>query len=569
MRFLKNLPFIDVLIFLTFLPLLFSMPVAVKVFTFLGVYLAYKKKTFLIAVLGALAIFLSFGFDSLMRFDSYVLFLSSLLIWGVLLQISKRESRFLTLSVFLFFGFSIILFQNVYMLFYSVLEEFLFLYFFTQQYSKTPVKTAFSIFLYSLPLVLILFLFFPRATQKHFFAGFKGEYAVSGFSGVVNANTKSVKLLNIPVLELKLPKDYGRIYLKGAVFYRFVNGVWVKSSSKDKLVLAKKLVNYYLKEYPNGKRVIFGVDLALKSEVGMRDGNFIFHTKPVKRTLFIKMTSALKYIISPITLPKSAYEYDKKTNLYAQKLIKPLLKIKNEEKRVKKLIQLFKSQKIIYSTKVGKIDGKNIIDELFSKKKGFCVHFASAFALASRIAGLPSRLVGGYAANTNHNGYYKIYAKNAHAWVEVLVDGVWKRIDPSDFAYKIVKSEKTDKFSFYLSYVKFLIEEWVLRYNAFKQKKFLKFLNSHGLEAALVLFSLVFLVFFLVKYINQKRDLLYPLYKKLGEKPQNESVYRFLKKYNDPLLDEINELYNRVVFYKSTKSEIKKLKKLIKKFKEK
>ena len=149
----------------------------------------------------------------------------------------------------------------------------------------------------------------------------------------------------------------------------------------------------------------------------------------------------------------------------------------------------------------------------------------------------------------------------------MLVDGVWKRIDPTNFAYSVSKELKNEmslnRLDFYLSYMRFLIEEWILRYNTQKQKIFLKFFKSHAGEIMFVLLLIGGLIF----YFRRKPDgLLQPLYKKLNAYPQNETVYRFLKKYNDKRLDEINELYQKIMFYKSSKKDLKKLKKLIKEF---
>lgn len=571
MRFLKNSRYIDILLFVSFLPLFFALPLFMKVFVVLGIYLAYKKKTLLIAILGFAAIFFSFNIFELKNFDVYVRFLVSLLIWAVLMQRTKEENFYLKISPYLFFGFSIVIFQNIYMLIYAIFEIFVFLYFAVKEHSKEPLKTSLKIFIFSLPVVVILFLFFPRVSQKHFLFGFTSNTAISGFSNVINTNTKSIKLLNLPVLELKLPKSYGKLYLRGAVFYKQINGIWVKGFSKDKLISFTKPVTYTLKEYPTLNRVIFGVDLPIQSNYGYRDGNFIFYSKKtIKRPLFVKMTSVLNYELKPLFLPKGALEYDKNYNKNAQKLLKPLLKEKNINERLKKLIEIFKAQKVIYTRNPGKIDGKNIVDELFSKKKGFCIHFASAFAIAAKIVKIPSRVVSGYMVSNNKNGYYKVYEKNAHAWVEVLINDRWKRIDPTDFAYKVTKEVrneyKIDRFDFYMSYVRFLVEEWVLRYNTLKQKKFFKFLKAHFFEFLALFSFFVVLIFIFAKRIDTKKELLQELYKKLGAKPQNQSVYKFLKQFNDPKLDEINELYNKITFYKSTKSDIKKLKRLIKEY---
>lgn len=82
--------------------------------------------------------------------------------------------------------------------------------------------------------------------------------------------------------------------------------------------------------------------------------------------------------------------------------------------------------------------GADPIDEfLFEKKRGYCEFFASAYITLARLAGIPSRLVGGYYGGEYNSigGYYQVTEETAHIWVEVLRDdNSWQRIDPSQWA---------------------------------------------------------------------------------------------------------------------------------------
>lgn len=82
--------------------------------------------------------------------------------------------------------------------------------------------------------------------------------------------------------------------------------------------------------------------------------------------------------------------------------------------------------------------GPDAIDKfLFEGKKGHCELFAVSFATALRLAGLPSRLVGGYYGGDYNEmaGYYIVTEERAHIWIEVWIEGSgWLTIDPSRFA---------------------------------------------------------------------------------------------------------------------------------------
>lgn len=72
-------------------------------------------------------------------------------------------------------------------------------------------------------------------------------------------------------------------------------------------------------------------------------------------------------------------------------------------------------------------------DFIFGTREGFCEHYASAFAIMMRMAGMPTRVVTGYqGGELNEIGeYYIIRQSNAHAWTEIWLPGEgWTRVDP-------------------------------------------------------------------------------------------------------------------------------------------
>jgi transglutaminase-like putative cysteine protease len=79
--------------------------------------------------------------------------------------------------------------------------------------------------------------------------------------------------------------------------------------------------------------------------------------------------------------------------------------------------------------------GRNSIDEfLFTTREGYCEHYASAFVVMMRMAGIPARVVTGYQGGESNafGDYFLIRHSDAHAWAEVWLDGAgWVRIDPT------------------------------------------------------------------------------------------------------------------------------------------
>ena len=79
--------------------------------------------------------------------------------------------------------------------------------------------------------------------------------------------------------------------------------------------------------------------------------------------------------------------------------------------------------------------GSNSVDRfLFETRRGFCEHYASAFAVMMRAADIPARIVLGYQGGEMNPmaGHMIVRQSDAHAWNEVWLDGHgWYRVDPT------------------------------------------------------------------------------------------------------------------------------------------
>ena len=121
---------------------------------------------------------------------------------------------------------------------------------------------------------------------------------------------------------------------------------------------------------------------------------------------------------------------------------------------------------------------ENPLEEfLFKSKRGNCEYFASALGVMLRIAGIPSRLVGGYKGGYFHRlgRYYVVFQKDAHVWVEAYTnDGKWHRLDPTPPA--ILDKTKHGagkspifKLKLYMDLVSYFWSQMVISYDFHKQ----------------------------------------------------------------------------------------------------
>jgi transglutaminase-like putative cysteine protease len=71
---------------------------------------------------------------------------------------------------------------------------------------------------------------------------------------------------------------------------------------------------------------------------------------------------------------------------------------------------------------------------LFDLRRGYCDYYASAMVILARAAGLPARLVTGYATGTYdaRNDHYVVTEAQAHSWVDIYFPGYgWVEFEPT------------------------------------------------------------------------------------------------------------------------------------------
>ncbi len=197
----------------------------------------------------------------------------------------------------------------------------------------------------------------------------------------------------------------------------------------------------------------------------------------------------------------------------------------SNEAYIDSLLGMFREQNFVYTLTPSRLNLDSVDDFLFNTRQGFCAHFASAFTLMMRAAGIPARVVTGYQGGEYNRvgGYYIVRQSDAHAWSEVWLKGRgWVRIDPTaavaperiergtalsaaPFGERVIRDNAwlTD-IRFAWDAVNTLWRENVLQFSAQKQEEFLEWLGIRepdwrwlagllgaGLLVALALLSLV------------------------------------------------------------------------------
>ena len=97
------------------------------------------------------------------------------------------------------------------------------------------------------------------------------------------------------------------------------------------------------------------------------------------------------------------------------------------------VLDWFHNEPFVYTLAPPPLAGDGVDEFLFDTRRGFCEHYASAFVVLLRAAGIPARVVTGYQGGEINptGGYMIVRDSDAHAWAEALLDGSWQRLDPT------------------------------------------------------------------------------------------------------------------------------------------
>ena len=103
------------------------------------------------------------------------------------------------------------------------------------------------------------------------------------------------------------------------------------------------------------------------------------------------------------------------------------------ESIIRKALDLF-AESFYYTLRPPLLGANSVDDFLFQTRRGFCEHYAAAFVVLMRHAGIPARVVSGYQGGERNpvDDYLVVRQSDAHAWAEVWLQGRgWIRVDPT------------------------------------------------------------------------------------------------------------------------------------------
>jgi transglutaminase-like putative cysteine protease len=316
--------------------------------------------------------------------------------------------------------------------------------------ASLALKMSVRLVVQAVPLMLLLFLLFPRIPGPFWALPQGSGQGMTGLTntltpGDITALARSDKVA-FRVRFAGTPPPQSELYWRGPVMTHFDGRTWTPKIYSVRPMTVKqgdkpgREFDYQVTLEPHGQHWLLAMETPVTWNAPQADLSAAYqlvNRRPVDQLMTYRGRSSPGGSIpgnnDPISLRDSSAlppSGNLKTIEFARELRS---RTAGDRAFLDEILEYFRRQPFYYTLKPPPL-GANSVDEfLFETRKGFCGHYASAFAVLARAAGIPARVVAGYqGAERNPLGnYWIVRQSDAHAWTEVWLDERWVRIDPT------------------------------------------------------------------------------------------------------------------------------------------
>jgi transglutaminase-like putative cysteine protease len=312
--------------------------------------------------------------------------------------------------------------------------------------ASKKIREAGMIILQAIPLLLVLFILFPRVPGPLWGLPRDVTSGISGLSdemmpGSINELALSNEIAFRVKFESPIP-EFSSMYWRGPVLLRTDGFKWttVRSRRLSKSIIPiDQAIDYTVTLEPTNQNWLFGLEMPVipPEQSQLRYDMQIRKRSPITNLTQYTMRSWLQYefnandaeyLQEALQLPEN---YHAKTRALANQWREEDLSSRD---LIQRALTLFSEEEFYYTLSPPLLLQDTVDEFLFETRSGFCEHFAAAFVILMRAAGLPSRVVTGYQGGTINpiDNYLVVRQRDAHAWAEVYVeDEGWIRVDPT------------------------------------------------------------------------------------------------------------------------------------------
>lgn len=403
------------------------------------------------------------------------------------------------------------------------------------------ITTSAKLMLLSLPMMLVLYLLFPRFGPLWSFT-LQSAQAKTGLSDTmapadIAEMTQSAELaFRVSFDNDELPSRH-QLYWRALVLDYYDGRQWTarqhSSTQWYKPNVEKIGLGYEIIQEPTGKNWLFALNTpyAAEPDTGVTSDQRLVAKKPVHQRQRYQVVSDLNE--SAEVKPLKELEKKRYLQLPANKNPQAVewaeqLKALPPTEAASRIMQHFAVDDFYYTLKPQRY-GEHEIDEfLFSRKQGFCAHYASAMTFIARSAGIPARVVTGYQGGewNKDEHFLTVRQYDAHAWVELwFADIGWQTYDPTAMVaedrilygleqaiaregtflqgqinlHKFKQVDWVNRLRVWSGTAEFMWQRWVLSYDQGRQSSFLQnVLKMKDYQQGLYIIAFSFVMFFVL-----------------------------------------------------------------------
>ncbi|HEX7062471.1 MAG TPA: DUF3488 and transglutaminase-like domain-containing protein [Woeseiaceae bacterium] len=311
-------------------------------------------------------------------------------------------------------------------------------------------RSAGRLLLYAVPLSLAMWIFFPRIATPFWSVPIDTSVPMTGLSdrmspGDISALSQSNAVAFRVRFEGQVPRS-ALLYWRGLVLWHFNGRTWTGSDPVEDMNALERIdvygepVRYEITMEPTRQQWMYALDIPYNwslDKAFMGRQQQLASVQPIDQRLAYAAVSYPEYRVKGEGSHRlAAYtQLTADANPRTRALARDMRRAApDEEAFIKAALRKFNEEPYFYTLEPPPL-GRDPVDEfLFATRRGFCEHYASAFAVMMRAAGIPARIVLGYqGGEINSLGNYLIVRQSdAHAWTEVWLAGRgWVRVDPT------------------------------------------------------------------------------------------------------------------------------------------
>ncbi len=316
---------------------------------------------------------------------------------------------------------------------------------------RRSIRTAGRLLAYAAPLALAMWVFFPRIASPFWAVPIDTSSGVSGLSDTMSpGDISSLSLSSDVAFRARffdaVPEPRDR-YWRALVLYRFNGRSWSGSDAAigrrpaEQVEVRGDPVRYQVTMEPTRQQWLPALEIPYRWDLPrtyMGRMQELMRIFPIDQRVAFEVESYTDYRseaelsdfgrrwFTSIPANSNPRTVELAGELYRQSA--------SAREFIDAVLAKFHDDDFYYTLRPPALGSDPVDRFLFETRRGFCEHYASAFALMMRAVGIPARVVLGFqGGEVNPMGDYMIVRQSdAHAWVEVWLAGRgWVRVDPT------------------------------------------------------------------------------------------------------------------------------------------